>query len=244
MIKIVTAGGRELYTAESAQDVRTALIEAVRAGADLGGADLGGAYLGGAYLGGAYLRGADLRGADLGGAYLRGADLRGADLGGAYLAGAYLAGADLRGAYLRGAYLGGAYLGGAYLGGADLGGAYLRGAVNADVALAQISILPEGDLIGYKKANGSRIVKLLIPAHAKRSNASGRKCRAAEAVVLTITDAAGAEVDEAFSNHDPGFRYTPGATVTPTTAFDEDPLNECAAGIHFFITRPEAEAWV
>jgi uncharacterized protein YjbI with pentapeptide repeats len=131
-------GGRVLYTAESAADVRAAVLEAVGkdaylGGADLRGADLGGAYLGGAYLGGADLRGAYLGGADLRGAYLRGADLRGAYLRGADLRGAYLRGADLRGAYLRGAYLGGAYLGGAdlggaYLGGADLRGAYLRGA--------------------------------------------------------------------------------------------------------------------
>jgi hypothetical protein len=81
---------RVLYTAENAQDVRAALVEAVREGAYLRGADL---------------QGADLRGADLRGAYLRGADLRGADLQGADLRGAYLRGADLRGAYLRGAYL-------------------------------------------------------------------------------------------------------------------------------------------
>lgn len=49
--------GKALYTAESAQDVRAALEEAVKKGA---------------YLQGAYLRDADLQGA-----YLRGADLRG-----------------------------------------------------------------------------------------------------------------------------------------------------------------------
>jgi len=58
-----------LYTAENAQDVRAAVVEAVSRGADLGGADLRRAYLGGANLGGADLRGAYLGGADLGGAY-------------------------------------------------------------------------------------------------------------------------------------------------------------------------------
>jgi hypothetical protein len=120
--------GKVLYTAENAQDVRAAVLEAVKQGAYLQGADLRGAYLQGAYL-----RGADLRGADLQGAYLRGADLRGADLRGAYLRGAdlqgaYLRGADLQGAYLRGADLRGADLRGAYLRGADLRGADLRGA--------------------------------------------------------------------------------------------------------------------
>jgi hypothetical protein len=106
--------GNVLYACD-AENMKAAVIKAVKEGAYLGGAYLGGAYLRGADLRGAYLRGADLRGA-----YLRGADLRGADLRGAYLGGADLGDADLRGADLRGAYLGGAYLGGAYLGGEKL----------------------------------------------------------------------------------------------------------------------------
>jgi hypothetical protein len=76
MIKIVHRfeKNRILYTAEHAQDVRAAVVEAAKAKADLRGADLRGADLRGADLGGADLGGADLRGADL-----RGADLRGAD---------------------------------------------------------------------------------------------------------------------------------------------------------------------
>jgi hypothetical protein len=106
--------GNVLYACD-AENLKDALVKAVKSGADLGGADLGGADLGGAYLRGAYLGGAYL-----GGAYLGGADLGGADLGGADLGGADLGGADLGGAYLRGAYLGGAYLGGAYLRGEKL----------------------------------------------------------------------------------------------------------------------------
>lgn len=52
-------GGRVLYTAETAADVRAAVVEAASRGADLRGADLRGADLGGADLRGAYLRGAD-----------------------------------------------------------------------------------------------------------------------------------------------------------------------------------------
>ena len=101
-------GGRVLYTAETATDVRTALEEAVRSRADLSGA----------YLRGAYLRGANLRGA-----YLSDADLSDAVLSDAVLSGAVLSGADLRGAVLSDAVLSGAYLSGAYLSGADLSGA-------------------------------------------------------------------------------------------------------------------------
>ncbi len=58
-----------------ADDLREAVIKAVKSDANLGGANLGGAKLGGANLGGANLGGADLRGADLSGADLRGAYL-------------------------------------------------------------------------------------------------------------------------------------------------------------------------
>ena len=72
MIEIKHIDGKTLYVAENADDLETAVKDAVASGADLVGADLGGADLGGADLGGADLRGADLGGADLGGAYLGG----------------------------------------------------------------------------------------------------------------------------------------------------------------------------
>ena len=92
--------GRVLYTAETAQDVRAAVTQAVAAktglrGAYLDGADLSRANLGGANLGGANLYGANLRGANLDGAYLGGANLYGANLGGANLYGANLRGAGI-----------------------------------------------------------------------------------------------------------------------------------------------------
>ena len=233
MITIKSISGRELYVSDSASDVRTALQEASRTGADLRGA-----YLTGAYLTGADLTGADLRGADLRGAYLTGADLTGA----------YLTGADLRGAYLTGAYLTGADLTGADLRGADLRGAYLTGAdltgaKNAEVVMAQLRILPEGDLIGWKKARGQAIVKLSIPNGARRSNATGRKCRAESATVLAVYNQAGDNIEEAVSGYDSRLIYRVGETVTPNNGFEEDPLKECAPGIHFFITREEAEQW-
>jgi hypothetical protein len=79
-ITIKHRDGRDLYVAHTAVDVRTALVEAVKGGADLRGANLGGADLRGANLRGANLRGADLRGADLRGANLRDANLRDANL--------------------------------------------------------------------------------------------------------------------------------------------------------------------
>ncbi|PVB19782.1 pentapeptide repeat-containing protein [Mycobacteroides abscessus] len=222
MIEIKSVGGRVLYTAQSAADVRGAVIEALSRGANLRGANLRGANLRGADLRGANLRGANLRGADLRGADLRGANLRGADLRGANLWEANLRGADLWGANLR--------------------GANLRGAECADLIVARTRILPdEGKIIGWKKCLGGRIVSLAIPASARRSHAMGRKCRAEKAKVLAIFNQDGSEASEAYSTHDPGFVYRVGETVKPTEPFDPDMWNECAPGIHFYITRIEAE---
>ena len=212
--------------------IKKTLVEAVEEGADLRGAYLRGADLQGAYLQGADLQGADLQGADLQDAYLRGA----------YLQGAYLQGADLRGAYLRGADLQGAYLQGAYLQGADL-----QGAENAEYAIALTVVPSDGTIIGWKKCRDNRIVKLHIPTKAKRSNATGRKCRAESAKVLAIYEAGSAKplakTELAYSQHDNKFTYKVGETVKPSAKFDLDRWNECAPGIHFFITREEAERY-
>ena len=218
--------------------------------ADLRNADLSNADLFGANLRGANLFGANLRDADL-----RNADLSNADLSNANLFGANLRGANLFGANLRGANLRGANLRGANLRGADLFGANLRDAnlSNADLCEASIDQMmwniytvfyplqcPEsGSYIGYKKASGL-VVELEIPADARRSSATSRKCRASKAKVLSITDIngnpAGGQVK---SNYDPNFVYAIGETVE-VTDFDDNRWNECSTGIHHFITRAEA----
>lgn len=112
----------------------------------------------------------------------------------------------------------------------------------ADLIVARTRILPdEGKIIGWKKCLGGRIVSLAIPASARRSHAMGRKCRAEKAKVLAIFNQDGSEASEAYSTHDPGFVYRVGETVKPTEPFDPDMWNECAPGIHFYITRIEAE---
>ena len=200
--------------------------------ADLQGADLQRADLQRANLRGADLRDADLQRADLRGAYLRGADLRGADL----------SGADLKGANLRDANLRGADLQDADLQEADLQGANLRGANNAALVWAMTIVAPQGDFIGWKKAvtpgDKECIVKLRIPSEARRSNTTGRKCRAEWAEVLEVEGA-----EYAYTNkHGPRVEYRPGQIVRPDS-WDEDRWNECSHGIHFFITREEALAW-
>jgi hypothetical protein len=172
-------------------------------------------------LGGANLYGADLGGANLYGANLRGANLRGADLGGADLGGADLGGADLRGANL---------------GGADLRGADLGGAKNAALVQAQTSIVPEqGSFEGWKQCRDGVLVHLRIPADARRSSATGRKCRAEYVEVVGVVGAS-----EGISLYDANTVYRPGEQVR-CDQWNEDRWEECGGGVHFYLTRIKAE---
>ena len=173
----------------------------------------------------AYLRDANLYGADLHGADLHGTDLRDADLHGADLRDADLRDADLRDAYLRDAYLRGAYLRGAE-------------AIPAYIAASLMACPEEGAVIGWKKGSNQTLVKLSIPVEARRSSATTRKCRAEYADVVAIYDAYGRPICEAYS--DRGGHYVVGERVFPDS-WDENRWNECSHGIHFFITRKEAE---
>ena len=243
--------GADLSGADlSGADLRRAdLRRADLRDAELRGADLRDAELSGADLRDADLRGADLRRADLRRADLRRADLRGADLRDAKLSGAELSGADLRDAELSGADLSGADLRDAELRRADLrradlrraelSGADLSGAENLlAVYAARTSIVPQnGAYEGWKKCQNDVIVKLLIPAEARRSNATGRKCRAEFADVLEIF---GDSI--AVSIHDDKMTYSVGQRVV-CHEWGEDRWVECSGGIHHFITREEAEAY-
>jgi hypothetical protein len=184
----------------------------------------------------ANLAGANLAGANLAGANLAGANLADANLADANLARANLAGANLADANLAGANLADANLADANLARANLARANLAGAKGSDLAIAMTRILPDGQLIGWKKCASNVIVKLQIPAEAKRSHAFGRKCRAEFADVLEVI---GGEVGIT-DNHGPRTEYRVGRRVTPDS-FDDKWMDECSNGIHFYITRLEAE---
>ena len=191
-----------------------------------------------AYLSGANLFGADLSGADLSRADLSGADLSRANLSGTDLYRANLSGANLSGANLSGTDLSMADLSGADLSGADLSGASLKDARGAELSIARTRILPEGELYGWKKCAGGVIVKLRIPEKARRSNAWGRKCRAEYAIPVEVI---GAEFG--VSLYDGRTRYVVGEKVE-CDVWKEDWTKECAGGIHFYLTREEADAHV
>ena len=165
---------------------------------------------------------ANLRDADLSGANLRDANLRNADLRGADLCDADLCGANLRDANLRDAK------------NID------KIAWNARTAFYPLQCPETGSFIGHKKASGY-IVELEICANAKRSSATSRKCRCSKAKVLSITHLDGSDsgLTEVRSDYSKEFVYCVGETVE-VPDFDENRWNECAPGIHFFVTREEA----
>ena len=155
------------------------------------------------------------------------ADLCGADLCYANLCDADLCDADLCNANLR--------------------NADLRGAKNTDktawdayTAFYPLQCPETGSFIGYKKA-ADKIVMLEICADAKRSSATSRKCRCNKAKVLSITHLDGSDsgLTEVRSDYSKEFVYRVGE-IAEVPVFDDNRWNECAAGIHFFITRGEA----
>jgi Family of unknown function (DUF5758)/Pentapeptide repeats (8 copies) len=210
----------------------------------------------------AYLSGANLSRADLSAANLSCADLSAADLSGAYLSGAnlsaaYLSCADLSGANLSRADLSAANLSCADLSAADLSGAYLSGAYlscanlrgtksDAKTIWGPRAIVPEtGAFVAWKRLRDGTIAELEIPAKAERvSSYVGRKCRAAYVKTIAIyrdgkklsakTKAAGI--------YDEKTVYQAGRITRPDK-FDPTPLIECSDGIHFYVTRAEAEAY-
>ena len=174
--------------------------------------------------------------ANLSGVNLSWTDLRGADLRGANLRGANLSWTDLRGADISGANLSLA----------DLCGANISEAKNISCTL---SCPEKGSFIAFKKSaycyvddkNKHFIIELKIPEDALRVSATGRKCRASKAKVVSITNLDGTPTDikEVSSIYDHRFKYKVGETVE-VDDFDTNRWNECSTGIHFFITREEA----
>ena len=245
-IDIKSIFGDVLFSFEKENNtIKDTLAEAYLEYANLEYANLRGANLKDANLRGANLRDANLEYADLGDANLEYANLRDAYLKGAYLEGAYLRDANLRNAYLKDADLEGADLEGAYLRNANLKGAYLEGADYSEYTSFLAYQCPiEGSFIGWKKC-GRYIVKLKICEDADRSSSTSLKCRCSKAEVLEIQnmDGSTADITEICSNYNKDFIYKVGETVE-VKDFDKCRWNECSNGIHFFIDRNVAVAYI
>ena len=116
--------------------------------------------------------------------------------------------------------------------------AYLRGAKNTP--FVPFACPSDGAFIGWKKVRG-KLVKILIPADAKRCSADSQKCRCDKALVLAITDYDETNPISEIENtcYYPHVTYKVGEMVIPDS-FDEDRWNECSHGIHFFINKHDA----
>ncbi|MBQ3379904.1 MAG: pentapeptide repeat-containing protein [Clostridia bacterium] len=208
-----------------------------------------------AVMRGSTLWDSDFKGADLKGAILTAAELCDCNFEAACLDSAELYLADLDYASFRKASLRQARLDSvrwSYY--ADFRDADVTGADFADCSLdgksftGAVGFHPhmrcpeEGSFIAWKKCRDDRIVKLLILESAKRTGAFVAQCRASEAIVLDIWDKSGVPCDEAVSDADKDIIYRKGKTVYPRDAFDDDLLTD-GSGIHFFLTRTEAELY-
>ena len=185
----------------------------------------------------ANLEGANLEGVNLRGVDLRSANLEGANLYRANLYRAYLEAANLYRACLEGVNLEGANLEGIDLRSANLKGASLKGASLKGATTPHFRVCPEkGSFTAYKKTTKG-VIEILVPEDAERTNSLvGRKCRASKVVVV-----GGDGIGGTGPNY-PGIIYDKGAIIT-CDDYDDDVRVECTKGIHFFMTKREAEEW-
>jgi uncharacterized protein YjbI with pentapeptide repeats len=221
----------------------TNLTGADLSGANLDRADLSGANLRAAFLNGAFLNYADLLRADLFHARLcetnlfhadlTKADLRSADLTSAQLVYADLTKADLSGANLKHANLSNAVLNGAFLNWANLSDTLLDDVKGSLMEYRKGKILTQ-DIIGYKKCESNVIVTLLIPRGAIVFSINGYKCRTNRAKVIAIDGANRAYSTYKYMTYYVGDEFN-------IYDFDLQYNEECAPGIHFFMTRKDAE---
>lgn len=125
---------------------------------------------------------------------------------------------------------------------ANLTGANLTNADLAGAKLPHFLIVPQqGAFIAWKKTTDG-VAKLEIPADARRCNSRvGRKCRAEFVRTLAINDDT-TPGKSARGLYSVTTTYTVGEITRPDS-YDDDIRVECTHGIHFFITREEAEEW-
>ena len=94
-----------------------------------------------------------------------------------------------------------------------------------------------GEFTAWKKCSHGVMVKLLIPKDAKRSSATGKKCRASHAIVLQVKGA-----EYGVSIHDNETEYHVGQTVT-CDKWEPSRWIECGGGIHFFMSYRDAKGY-
>lgn len=135
--------------------------------------------------------------------------------------------------------------------GADFSGsnffcAALEGAVLDDVRdddntrFFRLACPQTGAFLGWKVGANRRLIRLLIPADARRTSATGYACRCDKAKVLSITSIDGTvSYDWASATVNDRFIYKTGEWAYPH-AFNPYRWVEDAPGIHFFLERQKA----
>ena len=166
-----------------------------------------------------------------------------ADLSYEDLAYAKLSGAILRRANLDGVNFSYSDLSGANLSGADLINSELEYADLTDTILDEKEQCRKGivlteSIAGYKKAYEDKIITLKIPIDAKVFSINNNKRRTNKVKVIDMQGET-----ELSSIHDNDFKYHVGDEIE-ITDFDERYNVECSTGIHFFLTREEAENYI
>ena len=180
-------------------------------------------------------------------------DSNGKDGKRANLTGANLTNADLMFANLTFADLSGAILSGAILSDADLTRADLSGAdlINSELEYTNLTntILDDKEqcrkgivltepMIGYKKSGECKIITLEIPIGAKVFSINNYKRRTNKCKVIDMQGET-----ELSSYYDTDFKYHVGDEIE-IEDFDDNYNVECGEGIHFFLTREEAENYL
>jgi len=94
--------------------------------------------------------------------------------------------------------------------------------------------------IVFTKLKDGLIAELVLSKGQIFQSENHGKCRTDRAEVLSITDVDGKKYLEGHSAHDHTFVYTVGAVVS--APYDKE-VKECSTGIHFFLTREEAEKY-
>lgn len=201
---------------------------------DLSGADLSNMDFTLSSFQNTVLDGADFENSSVENALFDGCSMKGADFKNARMVTASFRRCDMRGCNIEDATLFGAVLEHA-----DLEGIIS----NEGTKWFRLHCPEKGAFLGYKKCVNDRMVQLLIPADAKRTSATLPSCRCSKAKVLTIKSFDFTKnFDEAWSLVDENFVYKKGEWVE-VKDFNEDRWQDSTTGIHFWMSRAEAEAY-
>jgi len=196
-----------------------------------------------------------LQGADYKNARLEHLDFSHTDLSNADFSNSLCVDCNFSHAVLRNVDFSGADLRGCNLSYADISGANMFASLLEHANLEQIISddntqyfalrCPEkGAFIGYKVCFDYRLVKLLIPADARRVSATGLACRCDKAKVLWIKSYDFSKsYNEAFAYVDPNFVYRVGET-SYAHYFNPDRWVDSTGGLHFYMTREEAMGYM